>query len=155
MKFLKNTLLALSFVMHGALYAQETNFIHIASCTGALNDRTSVTLDFFEEFDDSSTMNRGYVVQTMGLLPGENIKMMEKITLTGYKQMEKITLTGYKQKIITMYALLNPPVPFASFVIDLEKKTDVEIFSPGFGAVWGKFSCKPSPLGELFNNSNF
>ena len=145
MKFLKNTFLALSFVMHGALYAQETNFMHIASCTGALNDRTSpVTLDFFEEFGDLNTMNRGYVVQTIGLLSGKNIKMIGKITLT-----------GDKQKIITMYALLNPSVTFANFVIDLEKKTDVEIFSPGFGAVWGKFSCKPSPFSEILYNSNF
>ena len=139
MKILKNAFLALSFVTHGALYAQEIMFNHFVSCTSVMDGRP-VTLDFFEEIDihlEKST-NKGYVVQTMETLSGENIKMMGKITLA-----------GDRQKTINMYGLLTPSMLFAAFIVDLEKKIDVEISVVGFNVVWGKFSCEPTVFANV------
>ena len=143
MSFLRNTLLVLLFATYGVLYAQETVSNHFVSCTTML-DEITVTLDFFEEFDTVSnkTTNKGYFVQTMEPLPlsGAKSKMEGEITLAG----------NSKQKAITLYyGSINSSSPLAAFVIDLGKRTDVQIFAKG----WEKFSCIPT-LTSRETNSN-
>ena len=147
MKFLRNTILALSFATHGALYAQDiqevqdTTFVHIASCnrlmTGVPTAVTLVALDFFEEYEviSGKTTNKGYVWHTIEFSSGEN-----------EKRMGKIALAGTKQRIITMDSA-DTSFPFATFTIDFRKetKTDIEIHFDGLSSVfWGKFSCNPT-----------
>lgn len=127
------------FILANPAKAQENIFNNFASCTGVI-DSIPFSLDFFEEVDSKSDIStgKGYVVQTMGPLSGENSKMMGKITVT-----EKADKTA---KVVNMYGILNPSTLFSTFEIDLKQKKEIEIFATQFGAIWGKFTCSPQLL---------
>lgn len=119
-----------------AANAQETVSNHFASCTGDVNS-VQFTLDFFEEFDSGSyePTGKGHFVQTMESKTGASMKMIGKTDVENK--------ADGRLKTVSMYAILDPSVLFATFDINLESESEVEIFAKGFGAVWGTFICSP------------
>jgi len=113
---------------------QDAIFYNFSSCSGSI-DSIPVRLDFFEEMISGTSSGKGYVVQTMGPINADNLKMMGKIDVSD--------MSGKQAKLVTMYALLEPSVAFATFEIDLSKQTQVEIFATNFNDVWAKLTCKP------------
>lgn len=127
----------LSFLLFSFSFASasEKGHFHIAACKGLI-DGVDFALDFFEEadFESGKISGSGVVVQTMG--KGEvQAKFMSKID---------VRENGDSEREVTMYAILEPSVMFARFSLNIKEKSTIEIYAPGFGAVWGKFTCLPA-----------
>lgn len=122
-----------------AAHAQHSvGKIYMANSTcEAVIDGVNVTLDLFQEYDfdraESATGN-GYYLQTIG--SGKEV-MKALGTL-------KILPKGQTNEF-EMFAVLSAKTSFAKFELPKgAKESQVEIFAPAFGKIWGKFNCKNS-----------
>lgn len=126
----------LGFYQVHAQHAAGKVYMSYATCESVI-DGINVTLDLFQEFDfdaGGATTGKGYYLQTIGS-GKEVMKALGTLKIVAKE----------KTSEFEMFAILSSKSSFAKFELPKNlKESQVEIFAPTFGKVWGKFNCKSS-----------